>query len=1332
MRPTPVNRAIPIWLLFLVALAGSAGAQSLDLTRARIPGGGGTSGGGQFTLFGTLGQAEAGPRLAGGAYEMDAGFLSATIPSPVPTVFFPQGTVTVLEDAGPQTNSAFAVFEPGLAGDPAQPPVYQLSNNNPALFGTPPAISTNRTLTFTPATNANGSALVTVVVRADGVDVATNTFAINVTAVNDAPVVTLAGNVTVLEDAGARTIAGFAMFTAGPADEATQAPTYTLAADNAALFSIAPAIAANGTLTFTPATNANGSATVTVITVDGGGTANGGADRTTNTFTLTVTAVNDAPSVAFAQSTVTVLEDAGAQTITSFATFTAGPADEATQTPTYTLTTDNAALFGVPPAIAPNGTLTFTTAANANGSATVTVVVQDSGGVANGGVDKSTNSFTITVTAVNDAPSVVFATNNVVAVKDTGAQTFTNFATFTAGPPDEASQTASYSLTTDNAPLFSAAPAIAPDGTLTFTSTAGAEGLANVIVVVQDSGGVANGGVDKTTNTFVITVVAFRTVADSYTVSEDRLLSVADNAGLLANDIGVGLNAALVAAPTNGVVTLNADGSFIYRPATNYYGPDAFTYRATNLVIASEPTLVTLTVTPVNDAPSVTFSSGTVMVLEDSGASSFANFAAFTAGPANESAQTLVAYTLSNSSNALFSVQPAINNAGTLTFTPAANANGSATVTVALQDNGGTDDGGVDRATNTFTITVTSVNDQPAATLAGDVTVLEDAGPQTRSGFVTSFSPGPADESAQTPTHLVSNNNAALFSTAPAIAPSGTLTFTSATNANGTALVTVVTVDGGGTANGGVDRTTNTFTITVTAVNDAPVANSDSYTMSQGDALTVAAPGVLANDTDVENDALTATKLTNPAHGTVTLNANGGFTYTPDTNFYGVDTFTYRASDFSSNSAPATVSLTVLARPVITPPPGKQRVFSSAALRFSATNAPDINAIRVDDPDSTRLTLTLTVTNGTLAITLTNGLAMPNGFTNTNTLVLAGIIADLNAALESLAYRSTTNYFGDDTLVLVAQDEGGRTNRGNGTVSLLVEVPALGGLPQVSLEGLNNRNTGRMITNVTAVATDTNLVEGITFDPTNNVVNVLPVGGQDGSTNRSTITVLARFNDGTTQLVTVPIIIYQPLLTSATNDSSTYNSTFATPVFNRQTSLYEQKVSVQNNTPFDFTALRITATNLPATVTLQNATITNGGRLYIDYNLAVRSGGNVTIKLEYFSSDLLPFTPGLKLELLNLARTNTAPTNAVMTAVAALPGQAGYSPDGRAKNYLKFPTKVGQLYYVQYQDAVGTNWKTSPVVITGTGILVNWLDDGPPSTDTPPPPARFYRVVTDR
>ena len=103
------------------------------------------------------------------------------------------------------------------------------------------------------------------------------------------------------------------------------------------------------------------------------------------------------------------------------------------------------------------------------------------------------------------------------------------------------------------------------------------------------------------------------------------------------------------------------------------------------------------------------------------------------------------------------------------------------------------------------------------------------------------------------------------------------------------------------------------MTIAVAAVNDAPVAAGDSYAVTEDTALTIAAPGVLANDADVENSALTATLVSGPGHGTLALNANGSFLYTPAANYSGPDSFTYKANDGTADSNTATVTIAVSA-----------------------------------------------------------------------------------------------------------------------------------------------------------------------------------------------------------------------------------------------------------------------------------------------------------------------------------------------------------------------------------------------------------------------------------
>ncbi|MGC2780917.1 MAG: VCBS domain-containing protein, partial [Bradyrhizobium sp.] len=104
-----------------------------------------------------------------------------------------------------------------------------------------------------------------------------------------------------------------------------------------------------------------------------------------------------------------------------------------------------------------------------------------------------------------------------------------------------------------------------------------------------------------------------------------------------------------------------------------------------------------------------------------------------------------------------------------------------------------------------------------------------------------------------------------------------------------------------------------TVTITINGTNDAPVAVADSYTTAEDTALTIPNAGVLANDHDAEGDALSAILVNAPTHGTLALNQDGSFTYTPFADYNGVDSFTYKANDGLADSGTATVSITVTA-----------------------------------------------------------------------------------------------------------------------------------------------------------------------------------------------------------------------------------------------------------------------------------------------------------------------------------------------------------------------------------------------------------------------------------
>jgi subtilisin len=134
----------------------------------------------------------------------------------------------------------------------------------------------------------------------------------------------------------------------------------------------------------------------------------------------------------------------------------------------------------------------------------------------------------------------------------------------------------------------------------------------------------------------------------------------------------------------------------------------------------------------------------------------------------------------------------------------------------------------------------------------------------------------------------------------------GAVSYTPDANYHGPDSFTYVVSDGAG----GSD--TGAVNVTVTSVNDPPVAANDSATTTAGTAVTIP---VLANDTDIDGGALAVGGVSDPPHGTAVANANGTITYTPDAGYTGPDAFGYTASDGSATSNVATVSITVNAAP---------------------------------------------------------------------------------------------------------------------------------------------------------------------------------------------------------------------------------------------------------------------------------------------------------------------------------------------------------------------------------------------------------------------------------
>jgi len=432
-----------------------------------------------------------------------------------PPSFTAGGDVTVDEDSGLYDQTWATNVSAGPSED-AQTVFFTVTNDNPSLFFTQPSISPDGKLRFDPNTNAHGEATVTVkLTDSEGASTSNVTFTITVNPVNDEPSFTAGPNQTVAEDSGPQTVNPWATaISPGPADEVGEGQTVSFSIvsnTNPTLFSAGPSVSPTGVLTYTPAPNANGVATIRVRLTD---TGTPPASSPNRLFTITITPVNDDPSFT-AGGDVAVNEDSGAYSAVWATAVSPGPL-EPTQTVSFTVTNDNNALFSAQPAIAPNGTLTFTPALDANGSAIVSVTLFDN----LGGSSAPAVTFTINVNSVNDVPSFVEGSD--VTVLDTaGPQTITPWATsLSAGPANESGQLLDFLLTNDSPGLFSVQPAIAPNGTLTFTPLVGTDGIATLTVRIHDDGGTANGGVDTSApQTLIITIDKVPTITSANTTT---------------------------------------------------------------------------------------------------------------------------------------------------------------------------------------------------------------------------------------------------------------------------------------------------------------------------------------------------------------------------------------------------------------------------------------------------------------------------------------------------------------------------------------------------------------------------------------------------------------------------------------------------------------------------------------------------------------------------------------------------------------------------------------------------------------------------------------------
>ena len=692
-------------------------------------------------------------------------------------------------------------------------------------------VNPNGTITYTPHPNFNGEDRFNYTISdgAGGTDAAT--VVIEVTPVNDAPVAGHEGAIT--DEETPVTLDVLANDTDVDGD-VLRVSSVTRPARGTA------AVADDGTITYTPETNATGAHTFTYTVSDG----MGGTDKAT--VVIGVTPVNDVPVAADDAATTDEETPVTLDVLANDTDVDSDPLTVQSMTdPAHGTVKINAA-----------GTITYTPHTDFNGADTFTYTVADG----QGGTDKAT--VTIMVTPVNDAP---VARVDVATTDEETPVTLDVLANDTDADGDALRVTGV--LQPDNgAATHNAA------GTITYTPHTDFNGADTFTYTISDGvGGTAEASVIIT-----ITPVNDAPVAadDAATTDEETAVIVA----VLANDTDVDGDALTVddvTSPSHGMVKVNAAGTITYTPHTDFNGADRFTYTVADGVGGTATASVILTVTPVNDLP----------VAADDAATTDEETAVIVEVLANDTDADGDALTVDDMTSPSHGTV-IVNADGTITYTPHTDFNGADTFTYTVADG----QAGTDEAT--VTITVSPVNDLPVA--ADDAATTDE---ETAVTVEVLANDTDVDGDALTVDDVTSPSHGTVKVNAD-----GTITYTPNTNFTGADTFTYTVSDGaGGTAEASV-------TVTVSPVNDLPVAAADAATTDEETAVTV---HVLANDTDVDGDALTVDDVTSPAHGTVKVNADGTITYTPHTDFNGADTFTYIVSDGHDGTDEATVSITV-------------------------------------------------------------------------------------------------------------------------------------------------------------------------------------------------------------------------------------------------------------------------------------------------------------------------------------------------------------------------------------------------------------------------------------
>ncbi len=694
------------------------------------------------------------------------------------------------------------------------------------------------TFTYTPAADYHGDDAFSYTVSDGNGGTHSTTVNLTVNSVNDAPVAQ-GDQATTNEDTAIVTVNVLANDTDIEGDTLTVID-YGQAGHGEVVYN------QDGTFTYTPAADYHGDDAFTYTVSDG----NGGIHSAT--VNLTVTPVNDAP---VAQADQVATDEDTVVTVNVLANDVDVDGDVLTVTD-YGQAAHGEVVYNQ------DGTFTYTPAADYHGDDAFSYTVSDG----NGGTHTAT--VNLTVNSVNDAP--VAQTVNGTTLEDTPLMT-TNVLNRATDVDNDSLSIADFAQPAHGQVVYHG------DGTFTYTPDSNYHGSDSFTYTVSDSAG----GTSVATYHLSVTSVNDNPVlsADHYVTQEDEALVTGN---VLANDTEVDGDDMMIhgiSNPEHGTVFYQGNGIITYTPDPDYCGTDSFTYTVIDRVGGESTTTVTIEVTPVNDAPSSHYD----QVTTDEDTPVVTGSVLENDSDIDGDVLTVVAYGQGSHGSVSY------NDDGTFLYTPENNFYGTDSFTYTVSDGqGGTD-------TATVVVSVRSVNDAP---VAGDSIYTTNEDTPFSTGNVLENDVDADGDQLVLVGHSEAGHGVVRYE------GNGVFRYSPTADYNGIDSFTYTIIDGNGAEH------TGTVLVNVAAVNDAPEAFDDTVILHE-DSGPVDTQ-LFTNDVDVDGDLLSLVDFDQPEHGTLVHLGDGTFRYTPDSNFYGTDSFSYTITDGSGGSSSATVTYQVL------------------------------------------------------------------------------------------------------------------------------------------------------------------------------------------------------------------------------------------------------------------------------------------------------------------------------------------------------------------------------------------------------------------------------------